>query len=110
MADMTLKEVCDMAGITRRALQGYEGAGLVYATGQNKYKHKLYNNEAQEKILEVKRYQDMGFSLKEITGLYQMNNTELKNSLQGQVEFLREKAEKINQSIAYAEAKISNLK
>lgn len=36
MEEKTLREVCDLVGITRRAIQGYEKAGLVVPVGKNK--------------------------------------------------------------------------
>ena len=37
-----LNEVCRDTGVSRRAVQGYENAGLVRATAKNKYGHLLY--------------------------------------------------------------------
>ena len=36
---MKLREIFETLEISRRALQGYEKAGLVSATGRNKYGH-----------------------------------------------------------------------
>ena len=33
----TLREVCDLLGVSRRAVQGYEKVGLVEPSGRNKY-------------------------------------------------------------------------
>lgn len=66
MEEKTLKEVCELAGVTRRAVQGYEKAGLVAATGRNKYGHLIYDETAMKRIKEIKQYQDFGFKVKEI--------------------------------------------
>lgn len=66
MEEKTLKEVCELAGVTRRAVQGYEKAGLVAAAGRNKYGHLLYDEAAIKRISEIKQYQDFGFKVKEI--------------------------------------------
>lgn len=34
---MTLREVCNKTGVSRRAIQGYEKVGLVLSSGKNKY-------------------------------------------------------------------------
>lgn len=47
----TLKEICSELGVSRRAVQGYDAAGLVKATNKNKYGHLLYNRRAQERIV-----------------------------------------------------------
>lgn len=66
MAEMTLRELCDSLGVSRRAVQGYEKAGLVSAEGKNDRGYLLYDEDAQEKINRIKRYQQFGFSIKEI--------------------------------------------
>lgn len=37
MEAMTLREVCNAVGVTRRAVQCYEKEELVSSTGKNKY-------------------------------------------------------------------------
>ena len=63
---MTLREVCIKANVSRRAVQGYEKAGLVSASGKNERGHLLYDVNAQERIKKIKLYQQLGFSIKEI--------------------------------------------
>ena len=66
METITLREVCDKVGVTRRAVQCYEQEGLVHSTEKNKYGYLLYDEEEVKRIQEVKMYQDFGFALKEI--------------------------------------------
>ena len=63
---MTLREVCKMTGVSRRAIQGYERAGLVLPTGKNERGYLLYDEDAMKRIRQIKFFQDMGFSIKEI--------------------------------------------
>ena len=60
---ITLREVCENVGVSRRAVQGYEQAGLVTPTGKNKRGYLLYSAEEQEKIRQIKFFQEMGFLL-----------------------------------------------
>ena len=39
----TLREICNILEVTRRAVQGYEKAGLVTPSERNKYGYLLYN-------------------------------------------------------------------
>lgn len=66
MEKTTLREACELVGITRRTVQGYEKAGLVAPVGKNKYGYLLYDEVAVEKIRLIKQYQDFGFSVKQI--------------------------------------------
>ena len=62
----TLSQVCNLLEISRRAVQGYEKAGLVKATGKNKYGYLLYDEAAQQRIKRIKLMQQLGFKVKEI--------------------------------------------
>lgn len=50
MKDMTLREMCNALNISRRAVQGYEKAGLVSASGKNERGHLIYDENAQKRI------------------------------------------------------------
>ena len=66
---MTLREVCLTLGVSRRAVQGYENANLVSATNKTESGYLLYNDSARERIRQIKLYQNMGFSIKEIKAI-----------------------------------------
>lgn len=76
MVTMTLREVCDMVGVTRRTVQCYEQAGLVASTGRNKYGYLLYDEEAVTRIQDIKMYQHFGFALKDIKVLLSVSKEE----------------------------------
>ena len=76
METKTLREVCCLVPVSRRAIQGYEQAGLVAPIGKNKYGYHLYNEEAIEKIKMIKQYQDFGFSMKTIKKLLEAQKEE----------------------------------
>lgn len=104
---MTLREICESLGVSRRALQGYEKAGLVAASGRNKYGHLLYDKDAETRIAQIKFYQQLGFTIKEITRIIDAPDAEVKTALEYQVQKLREEKtemdeliEKANQMIA----------
>ena len=56
-SNKTLHELCDALGVSRRAVQGYEKAGLVSATDKNKYGHLLYDESSQRRIAQIRLYQ-----------------------------------------------------
>ena len=81
MKEFTLREIHTVYGISRRAIQGYEKANLVSATGKNEYGHLLYNTAAVNRIQKIKLYQDMGFSIKEIQTIIDGPTEILKDAL-----------------------------
>ena len=104
---MTLKEVCNHVGVTRRAVQGYEKAGLVKPIDKNKYGHLLYDDNAIEKIKETKKYQDFGFSIKEIKVLQALPEVEYLEKLKSQLMLLQSEMQKLKSSIEELEQLIA---
>ena len=90
MNEITLREVCDTFGVSRRAVQGYEKAGLVSATSKNRRGYLLYNGDSQERIRKIKLFQEMGFSIKEICEIIDAPNHILKYALEERIEKLKE--------------------
>ena len=86
----TLNELHTELGVTRRAVQGYEKAGLVSASGKNKYGHLLYDEKAQERIARIKLFQQLGFTIKEIKSLMDAPHEVVKASLEIQIRVLKE--------------------
>lgn len=89
MNDITLREVCDSFGVSRRAVQGYEKAGLVSATSKNGRGYLLYDVKSQERIKKIKMFQEMGFSIKEIREIIDAPNHILKSALEERIEKLK---------------------
>ena len=67
--EMTLREVCQNLGVSRRAVQGYEKAKLVSASRKTDSGYLLYNAASRERIKQIKLFQDMGFTIKEIAAI-----------------------------------------
>lgn len=88
MSKITLREVCGTCGVSRRAIQGYEKAGLVRATGKNARGYLLYDTCAQERISRIKLYQELEFSIKEIKMIIDAPNEVLKKALEEQIVYL----------------------
>ena len=78
---ITLKELCEAANVSRRAIQGYEKEGLIKASGKNQMGYLLYEEEVISTVETIRLYQDMGFKVKEIMALESMNETEAKGIL-----------------------------
>ena len=85
---ITLREVCKAEGVTRRAVQGYEQAGLVAPTGKNERGYLLYDQSEQEKIRRVKFFQEMGFTLKEIKEISEAPKEVIRQMVERRIEEL----------------------
>lgn len=79
---LSLRELCSELNISRRAVQGYERLQLVRPSGRNNRGHLLYNRAAQERIRQIRLYQQFGFSLKEIKVLFTLPPDEKRAALE----------------------------
>ena len=105
----TLHEVCEASGVTRRAVQGYEKRGLVSPTAKNKYGYLLYDAKAQERIALIKRYQKLGFKLKDVEALIDAPNSMIKEALEKQIVKLQDDTKEKNELIKIAKSWIENI-
>lgn len=98
----TLNQLHMELGVSRRAVQGYEKAGLVSASSRNKYGHLLYDEQAQERIARIKLYQQLGFTIKEIQTLMDAPGELVKTSLEMRIQSLKEQQTDIDTLIEKA--------
>lgn len=105
--EQTLRQMCTQLGLSRRAVQGYEKAGLVAPSGRNKYGHLLYGQPEQERVRLIQFYQQLGFHLKEIKVLLETDKFNQKaaflrkvTELEAEHTRLRELIQKANEYIA----------
>ena len=98
MADkvMTLHELCDSFGISRRTVQWYEKHGLVKATGRNTRGYLLYDQQMQAEIRQIRQLQKFGFSVKEIRVLLFLPRLELRDRLTVQRAVLQQKGTELS--------------
>ena len=98
----TLSEVCSVLEVSRRAVQGYENAGLVSETGKNKYGHLLYDEDAQRRIKQIRLLQHLGFRVKEIKDIIDAPSEVAAEAIKRQIEqmddIIRQKEEAVRQA------------
>ena len=98
----TLSEVCSVLKVSRRAVQGYENAGLVSATGKNKYGHLLYDEEAQWRIKQIRLLQQLGFRVKEIKDIIDAPAEVVAEAIKSQIkqmdDIIRQKEDAVRQA------------
>ena len=109
MKEMTLREVCESANVSRRAVQGYEKAGLVSASGKNTCGYLLYDTDSQERIKRIKLYQDLGLKIKEIKEIIDAPNPVLKKILEERIVKMEEEKERIDDLIDKVKELIATL-
>ncbi len=110
MSDKTLSEIYEETGISRRAIQGYEKAGLIRPTGKNERGHLLYDERMQERIRRIRLFQQMHFSVREIGEIIDAPKERLVEALEGQIEKLKSEVEYIEKVMTVAREIIGSLR
>ena len=103
---MTLHELCDAFGISRRTVQGYEKHGLVRATGRNPRGYLLYDLQMQTEIRKVDQF---GFQVKEIGTLMMLSKPELRERLAAQRIILEQRGVELDEQLALLTEMIEQL-
>lgn len=91
----SLRQICNNLRISRRAIQGYEKAGLIVPSSRNKYGHLLYDEETVKRIALIHFYQKTGLSVKEISELSKMDNVQMSKILARQLSNLSNKKKEL---------------
>ncbi len=106
----TLREVCVMLHLSRRAIQGYEEMGLVKPSSRNKYGHLLYDEKAVGRIAGIQFCQKIGLSLKEISSLTEKDPEAICQILGAHMTTLTLKATELEEMITKTGEVIGNLR
>ncbi len=101
--EKSLRDIRNRLGLSRRIIQGYEKKGLIEATARNKYGHLLYDEETVVRIAQIRFYQELGFSLKEIREFIDQPLMERKRYLKKQVELLKQQQSRLKEEIRILE-------
>nr|MBP3598020.1 MerR family transcriptional regulator [Eubacterium sp.] len=99
---MTLRELCGHVNVSRRSIQCYEKAGLMQPTAKNKYGHLLYDESMLRRARWIRFLQQLGFKLKEIEGIIDAPETEIREALMVQIGHLKHEKERLEEIIQEA--------
>ena len=88
--------------VSRRTIQGYEKAGLVSASGKNKYGHLLYDQAAEERIRNIRFYQQIGFPVREISGIIDASIPVKRKALKNRIKALKREQDELKRLIEKA--------
>ena len=102
MEAKTLREIGAGTGVSRRTIQGYEKAGLVSASGKNKYGHLLYDQAAEERIRNIRFYQQIGFPVREISGIIDASIPVKRKALKNRIKALKREQDELKRLIEKA--------
>lgn len=99
---LTLKELCESVGVSRRSIQCYENAGLMMPTDKNKYGHLLYDINTMHRAEKIRFMQELGFKLKDIKEIIDAPKDVMKEALKRRLKELKEETARLVQIIKEA--------
>ena len=106
---MTLRELCNEVGVSRRTIQRYEVFGLISPSGKTNRGYLLYDEVALNIAKRIKEYQAFGFTLNEIKKLDNISHEERRIILQTKLDILISNKEKLHETIKVLEKEIEQL-
>lgn len=101
MEAKTLREICAGTGVSRRTIQGYEKAGLVSASGKiNMATCSMTSGE--ERIRNIRFYQQIGFPVREISGIIDASIPVKRKALKNRIKALKREQDELKRLIEKA--------
>ena len=98
----TLRELCEHTGVSRRAIQGSEKAGLMSAAARNERGYLLYDAKAHDRVRMIKLLQNLEFSIREIAELDNLSKDEVRREVDAHILRLRQRKVEIDEYIDQA--------
>jgi DNA-binding transcriptional MerR regulator len=107
--DYTVKQLADLAGISRRTLHHYDEIGLLKPSTQGRNRYRYYNDEALLSLQQILFYRELGLSLSEIKEILSQPNFDVLGSLEAHRGELQKRVARLNRLIEMVDKTILHL-
>lgn len=106
----TVKQLADLAGVSRRTLHYYDEIGLLHpsSVGENGYRY--YDEEAVLRLQQILFFRELGFSLDDIRDIVDQAEFDVLQALRAHKQALRDQVERLNSLIHTIDKTMSHLK
>ena len=91
-----LSEVCEIVGVTRRTLQGYDEIGVLHPTAKTAGGYWLYDEDAIKKLVFIQLFVELGYKRREIKDLLEKSASDIDKELNNATDLLLEKRKHID--------------
>ncbi len=98
----TVTQVAEMTGISARTLRHYDDIGLLKPTTLTEGGYRLYDDQAVERLYLILIYRELGFPLKEISGILTAGDYDRNRILEKQIKLLEQKKTHLQNLIHFA--------
>lgn len=103
---LTVKEVCELAGVSVRTLHHYDSIGLLVPSVRTDAGYRLYGETDLEKLQQILLFRELEFSLTDIRCIMETPGFDRKRAFEQQLELLEIKRERIDGLIDLAHSLI----
>jgi len=94
-----IKEFAEKAGVTVRTLHHYHRLGLFEPSGRSEKGYRLYSVQDLAGLQQIVTLKYLGFTLKEIKGLFEREPPDLRETLRLQRSLMEEKRRRLDQAL-----------
>jgi DNA-binding transcriptional MerR regulator len=106
----TVKQLADLAGVTRRTLHHYDQIGLLKPSQQGANRYRYYDDEAALRLQQILFYRELGLSLDEIREILGQPDFDVLQALQTHKSELQKRVERLNRLITTVDKTILHVK
>jgi len=105
----TVKQLADLAGVSRRTLHHYDEVGLLKPSTRAKNKYRYYDDGAVLRLQQILFYRELGLSLNEIRALLSQPDFDVRRSLEAHRGELQKRVARLNRLIDTVDKTIVHL-
>ena len=109
MCMYTIKQLADLANVSRRTLRYYDQIDLLKPTAVGDNNYRYYDQKTVLRLQQIRFYQELDFSLDDIRKILDKSDFNALQSLQTQKEALQQQAERLNRLINTVDKTIPHL-
>jgi DNA-binding transcriptional MerR regulator len=106
----TIKQLADLAGVTRRTLHHYDQIGLLKPARHGANRYRYYDEEAALRLQQILFYRELGLSLDEIQEILGQPDFDVLQALQTHKRELRKRVDRLNRLINTVDKTILHVK
>lgn len=99
---LKVKDVMQITGLSRRALQYYDEIGLMH-TQRTALNYRVYSDADLERLWQIQVYKEMGFKLNEIRRLLKVNDEQRKQLLDKKLKQIDKKMDVLDREYRFVE-------
>jgi len=104
----TVKQLADLAGVSRRTLHYYDQIGLLVPSSRRDNGYRLYGDGALLKLQQILFFRELGFGLEEINKILSKPDFDAIEALESHKGLLAKKAERLNELLETVDKTIKN--